>query len=263
MTGRRRTLTAGGRRLEYAWHGPGPSAAPTLVFLHDGIGCVDTWRDFPSVLAAAVGCGALVFSRAGYGGSEPVPLPRPLDYLEEEGEVTLPDVLDAAGIRVAFLVGHSDGASISLLHASTARAVPRVRGLVLEAPHVFCEDITVEGIGRLREEYLQGDLRKRLARYQRGNVECAFWGWCRAWLDPGFRAWNIEDRLRTVTAPAMVIQGVDDPFGTLRQVDAIERGAGGTVRRLVLDRCGHTPHRERRDATLAAMAGFLRSLSDT
>jgi pimeloyl-ACP methyl ester carboxylesterase len=261
MAGDRFTVNAGGRRLECSWHGPGPSVAPTLVFLHDGIGCAGTWRDFPFALADAVGCGAFVYTRAGYGGSEPVPLPRPLDYLQEEGDSSLPEVLDAAGVREAFLVGHSDGGSIALLHASTPRSEPRVRGLLLEAPHVFCEQVTVEAIERVRGEYLRGELREKLARHHRGNVDCAFWGWCGAWLDPGFRAWNIEERLPAVTVPALVVQGEEDPFGTLRQVESIERRSGGPVRRLVLDRCGHAPHRERRDRTLAAMAGFIRALA--
>jgi len=255
-----RRLTAGGRRLEFAWYGPGPSEAPTLVFLHDGLGCAATWRDFPEVLARAAGFGALVYTRAGYGGSDPVPLPRPLDYLQREGDSTLGDVLDATGILEAYLVGHSDGASISLLHASTPRAVPRVRGLLLEAPHVFCEPVTAEGIERLKEEYRRGPLREKLARHHGRNLECAFRGWCDAWLDPAFRTWNIENRLPAVAAPALVVQGTDDPFGTLRQIDAIERGSGGPVRRLVLERCGHTPHREQRERTLAAMLAFLRSL---
>ncbi len=255
------TLFAGGDRLEFAWRGPGPEDAPTLVFLHDGTGCAATWRDFPETLARKTGCGALVYSRAGYGGSDPVPLPRPLTYMHREGFDVLPETLDAAGVREAFLVGHSDGGSIALLHASTRRALPRVRGLLLEAPHVFCEEITVRSIERTREEYLQGDLRTKLERYHGGNVDCAFWGWNRAWLDPGFRAWNIEDRLPEVTVPVLVVQGIDDPYGTLRQVDAIERGCGGPVRRCILPRCGHSPHRECRESTLAEMAAFVRGLA--
>ncbi|MBI5904668.1 MAG: alpha/beta hydrolase [Deltaproteobacteria bacterium] len=249
---------AGGRSIEYAWHGPGPADAATLVFLHDGIGCAATWRDFPAALGRETGCGALVYSRAGYGGSDPVPLPRPLTYMHEEGFSGLPELLDALGVREAFLVGHSDGGSISLLHASTPRSRPRVRALLLEAPHVFCEEITVRSIEKARDEYLRTDLPARLARYHGANVECAFWGWNRAWLDPGFLEWNIEWCLPGVTVPALVVQGTEDPYGTMRQVEAIERRSGGPVRRLVLDRCGHTPHRERREATLAAMAAFVR-----
>lgn len=255
------TLLAGGHRLEVAWHGPGPDAAPTLVFLHEGLGCVAMWRDFPAALAAATGCGALVYSRLGYGGSDPVPLPRPLRYMHDEGLVELPRVLDAAGVTSAFLVGHSDGGSIALVHASTPGASPRVRGLLLEAPHVFCEDCSVRSIERARDEYERGDLRARLARHHGDNVDGAFWGWNRAWLDPGFRAWNIEEYLPAIAAPALVIQGEGDPYGTLAQVDAIEAGSGGQVERLILDRCGHSPHREQPERTLAQMADFIRRRS--
>jgi pimeloyl-ACP methyl ester carboxylesterase len=262
MPGNSLTLAAGGCRLECSWHGPGPEDAPTLVFLHDGLGCAGTWRDFPSDLAREVGCGALVYSRAGYGASDPVPLPRPIDYLEREGYFTLQEVLDAARVRTAFLVGHSDGGTIALLHASIPGSAPRVRGLLLEAPHVFCEGITVRAIQEMCGEYLHGGLRDRLARYQGGNVDCAFQGWSGAWLDPRFRSWNVEGRLEAVTVPVLVMQGRDDPFGSLRQVDAIERGCGGPVRRIVFGRCGHTPHRDRREQTLAAMASFVQGLLD-
>jgi pimeloyl-ACP methyl ester carboxylesterase len=262
MRARTETLFADGRRVECAWHGPGPGEAPTLVFLHDGIGCAATWRDFPEALARDTGCGAFVYSRAGYGGSDPVPLPRPLTYMHDEGWIALPGILDAAGIRTAFLVGHSDGGSIALLHASTPRSLPRVRGLLLEAPHVFCEEITVRSIEQARREYLHGDLREKLARYHGGNVDCAFWGWNGAWLDPGFRAWNIEERLPSVQVPVLVVQGADDPYGTLLQVESIERQCGGPVRRCLLAECGHTPHRERRAPTLSAMSAFLREFPE-
>lgn len=256
------TLVAGGRVIEYTLHGPRPGDAPTLVFLHDGIGCAATWRDFPAALSRATGCGAFVYSRAGYGGSDPVPLPRPLTYMHQEGFTGLPGILDAAGVVEAFLVGHSDGGSIALLHAATPRAFPRVRGLLLEAPHVFCEEITVRSIEKSRDEYLHGDLRAKLERYHGGNVDCAFWGWNRAWLDPGFRAWNIEEHLSAVKAPVLVVQGTDDPYGTLLQLEAIERKCGGRVHRCVLERCGHTPHREQRERTLSSMAAFVRELRE-
>lgn len=255
------TVVAGGRRIEFAWHGPGPGDAPTLVFLHDGIGCIATWRDFPAALARETGCGALVYSRAGYGGSDPVALPRPLTYMHDEGFAGLPEILDATGVRKAFLVGHSDGGSIALIHSSTPRAIPRVRGLLLEAPHVFCEDATVRAIEKARDEYVSGDLRARLERHHGGNVDCAFWGWNLAWLNPGFREWNIEKYLPAVTVPVLVVQGLDDPYGTLRQVEAIERQCGGPVRRLVLDRCGHSPHRDQRERTFSDMAAFVRGFS--
>jgi len=255
------TLVADGHRLEYGWHGPGPEQATTLVFLHHGIGCASTWRDFPAALAAATGCGALVYSRAGYGASDAVTLPRPLTYMHHEGLVVLSQVLDAAGVRDAILVGHSDGGSIALLHASTPEAAPRVRGLALEAPHVFVEDCSVRAIESSRHDFLTGDLRPRLERRHGVNVDCAFWGWNRAWLDPGFRAWNIEAFLPSVSVPVLVVQGLDDPFGTLAQVDAIQRGCAGPVERCVLERCGHAPHRDRPEPTLDAMAAFIGRLA--
>jgi pimeloyl-ACP methyl ester carboxylesterase len=245
-------LVAGGHRLEAAWFGPPPDAAPTLVFLHEGLGSVSAWREFPAALADATGCGALVYSRRGYGTSEPVVPPRPLTYMHDEAEL-LPDVLDACGVQDAILVGHSDGGSIAILHAGAPSASPRVRGLVLEAPHVFVEDVSVDSIARARAEYESGDLRARLARHH-ADVDGAFWGWNRAWLDPQFRAWNIEASLPRIRVPILVIQGADDPYGTLAQVDAVERGAGAPVRRLVLDGCGHAPHRDRPAETKTAMA---------
>lgn len=255
------TVVAGGRRIEIAWHGPGPADAPTLVFLHDGIGCVATWRDFPAALARETGCGALVYSRAGYGGSDPVSLPRPLTYMHDEGFDTLPEILDAAGVRTAFLVGHSDGGSIALLHTSTPRAHPRVHGLLLEAPHVFVEDTTIRAIENARDEFVGGGLRAKLQRHHGANVDCAFWGWNLAWLNPGFREWNIEKYLTAVTVPVLVVQGLDDPYGTPLQVDAIERQCGGQVGRHIFEGCGHSPHRDRRESTLSTMAAFVREIS--
>jgi pimeloyl-ACP methyl ester carboxylesterase len=250
-------VVAGGHRLEYAWHGPLPEEAPTLVFLHEGLGCVGMWRDFPREVAAAAGCGALVFSRWGYGKSDPVTPPRPLRYMHDEGLVTLPEVLAATRVRDAILVGHSDGASIAIVHAGSG-AAERVRALVLEAPHVFCEEISVRSIAAAKEAFTHGDLRARLARHHGGNVDGAFWGWNGVWLDPGFRAWNIEEYVPHVRVPSLVVQGEDDEYGTLAQVDAIERGAGASVERLVLPACGHAPHRDQPEKTRDAIVNFVR-----
>ena len=250
-------LVAAGRRLEYAWHGPGPDAAPTLVFLHEGLGSLSAWRDFPARLAAATGCGALVYSRAGYGGSDPVPLPRPLRFMHEEALLSLPEVLRAAAVRDAVLVGHSDGASIALIHAG-AGASTVVRALALEAPHVFVEDLTVRSIATAAESFTTGGLRRKLERHHGANVEVAFWGWNRAWLDPGFRSWNIEEYLPGVRVPVLAVQGAQDEYGTLRQLDAIEAGCAAPVQRLVLEGCGHAPHRDQPARTLAAMAEFVK-----
>jgi pimeloyl-ACP methyl ester carboxylesterase len=255
-------LAAGGRRLEYVWHGPGPASAPTLVFLHEGLGCVTRWRDFPEQVAAAAGCGALVYSRAGYGGSDRNPPPWGPRFLHREALV-LPEVLDAAGVREAVLVGHSDGGSIALIHAGATEPAgktpppPCLHSLVLLAPHVFCEDVTLASIRAAVEAYRHDDLRERLERHHGANVDDAFLGWSGAWLDPAFREWTIEDSLPGVRVPALVVQGADDPFGTLRQLDAIEAGCRGGVRRLVLAECGHAPHRDQPEATLHAVADFV------
>jgi pimeloyl-ACP methyl ester carboxylesterase len=251
----RADVTVQAQRLETEWIGPPPDAAPTLVFLHEGLGCLAAWRGFPARLAAATGCGALVYSRAGYGGSDAVTLPRPLDYMEQEGRTTLPELLATLGVRRPVLVGHSDGASIALVAAGSGLAVAAV---IAEAPHVVCEDVAVASVAKARDAFMAGDLRVRLGRYHGGNVDVAFWGWAGAWSDPRFKAWSIEAVLPRVTAPVLVIQGDADPYGTLRQVERIEAGCPGPVRRLVLAGCGHTPHRERAEETLAAMTGFVR-----
>jgi pimeloyl-ACP methyl ester carboxylesterase len=252
-------IVAGGHRLEAAWHGPRPDAAPTLVLLHEGLGCVAMWRDWPARLAAASGLGVLVYSRWGYGGSEPITPPRPLTYMHDEGEHTLPELLDAAGVRRAVLVGHSDGGSIALIHAGTPRAQPRIAGSALLAAHVFCEELSVTSIAAARDAFTGGDLRPRLARFHGANVDGAFWGWNRAWLDPAFRRWNLEEYLPRIAAPLLVIQGEDDAYGTLAQVDAIVAGARTATTRLVLPGCGHAPWRERPDETTRAVVDFALS----
>jgi pimeloyl-ACP methyl ester carboxylesterase len=245
-------LPVGDATLEILWHGPDAAAAPTLVFLHEGLGCAAMWRDVPAALAGATGCGALVYSRAGYGGSSPVPpAARPTSYLVDEARA-LPALLDALRVERAILVGHSDGASIALA-ARDARILARV----VEAPHTFVEELTLASIRRAREDYERGDLRARLARWHGDNVDGAFRGWNGMWLDPGFAAWSIVDLLPTTTGPLLAIQGRDDPYGTLAQLDVLAERCPGPVERLVLDGCGHTPHRDRRAEVLAAMRDFV------
>ncbi len=241
--------------LEYAKI-DGPSEAPTLVFLHEGLGSVSTWRDFPAAVAARTNCPALVYSRGGYGRSDPVPLPRPLTYMHDEAFEVLPRVVEHFGLGRVVLIGHSDGGSIALLYASTESGRSRVDGLVLEAPHVFCEAISVEAIERARAAYREGDLRAKLARHHE-HVDVAFWGWNGAWLDPEFLHWNLESHLARVVAPTLVVQGREDPYGTLDQVRAIAEGVTGPVQELVLGACGHAPHRDARDETLEAIATFV------
>lgn len=252
-------LKAGGHELEYTWFGPTPGEAATLVFLHEGLGCVSMWRDFPEQVAAATGCGVLVYSRAGYGSSDPVALPRDISFMHTEALDTLPQVLEATSVRDAILVGHSDGGSIALIYAGSRRA-ERVRGLVLEAPHVFVEDISIESITRAAENYRSGDLKERLRRYHGDNVECAFWGWNNVWLDPAFRSWNIEEYLPHIDVPVLVIQGESDEYGTMRQVEAIESGCSSPVESVRLNDCGHSPHRDRPEKVLEEIVSFVRKI---
>lgn len=247
-----------GRRLETTWWGPGPDQAPTLVLLHEGLGCVALWRDFPARLAEATGCGVFAWSRFGYGKSAPVGLPRPLTYMHEEALAVLPRVLDAAGIRHAVLVGHSDGASIATIHAG-GREDFRVRGLVLIAPHFFVEEISLASIAAAREAYEQGNLRAKLARHHE-NVDVAFRGWNGAWLDPGFRAWDITEYLAYIRVPILLLQGTADPYGTGAQVQAAERETYCPVDTVLLEGVGHAPHLEAPEPTLGAIAGFTRHL---
>lgn len=250
------SLVIGGQRLEIAWHGPAPEDAPTLVFLHEGLGCVAMWRDFPAKLAAATGCGALVYSRLGYGRSDACVLPRPVRFMHDEALNVLPRLLAAAGIHECVLVGHSDGGSIALIYAGGTAAEP-LRGVIAEAPHVFCEEVTVCAIRKAKESYERGDLRQRLMRYHGANTDCAFYGWSDTWLRPDFLGWNLEAYLPRIRVPMLVVQGENDEYGTPAQVDAIARQAGGEVEVMMLPRCGHAPHREQEAVTLQAMAQFI------
>lgn len=261
MTARDRTgrLNVDGVALEYAWTGPAPEDAPTLVLLHEGLGCVALWKDFPERLAEATGLGVMAYSRRGYGGSDPVDVPRPLTYMHDEGLEILPKLLDAAEIRSTILVGHSDGASIAIVNAGGVRD-PRVRGLVLMAPHVFNEELSVNSIREARDAYDNGPLREQLARYHGDNVDCAFRGWNRAWLDPGFLAWNIEEYLPGIEIPCLLIQGEDDQYGTVKQVEAIRQQVAGPVELLMLPDCRHSPQRDQLEKTLSAIARFTESL---
>jgi pimeloyl-ACP methyl ester carboxylesterase len=248
-------LRIDGRRLECRWIGPGPGEAPTIVFLHEGLGSVSTWRDFPDALAAETGCGALVYSRAGYGRSDPVDLPRPVRFMHDEAEV-LARIVETAGLRDVVLVGHSDGASIALI-AAGRRAIPGLRALVLEAPHVFAEPSGLESIARIADTYRTTNLGDRLARHHGANVDVAFWGWNRVWLDADFRAWNIEEFLPGIAVPSLVIQGESDEYGSWAHVESIQRHSPAPVHTLALPNCGHAPHAEQRGATLEAMARFI------
>jgi pimeloyl-ACP methyl ester carboxylesterase len=245
-------LTLEGRSIEYRIWGTRTSA-PDLVLLHEGLGSAALWRDFPARLAEATGTRVLAWSRFGYGRSSSIVLPRRPDYLHVEAREWLPRVLDALEVQDCVLFGHSDGASIALIHAADRPS--RVRGLVLLAPHVKVEEITLAGIAAARDAYVNRDLRARLAKWH-DDVDGAFLGWNDLWLDASFRDWNIEALVRDVDVPIVAIQGRDDEYGTVEQVESIRRHHPRT-KVLVLDGCGHAPQRDRPDEVIAATVRCL------
>ena len=248
-------LQLGQQKLEYRMIGPRPDAAPTIVMLHEGLGCVGLWGDFPDKLAQATGCGVFVYSRAGYGKSSPVKLPRPLSYMHDEARETLPCLLDEIGFQRGLLLGHSDGASIAAIYAGSKQD-RRVGGLVLMAPHFFTEDPGIKSIEEARQAYEAGDLRARLARWH-ADVDNAFKGWNGAWLDPDFRQWDITEFLAYIRVPMLIVQGEDDQYGTVKQIEAAERECYCPVEVALLPKVKHSPQREAPEATLQAIADFV------
>lgn len=250
-------LTADGKALEYACFGPAPEAAPTIVLLHEGLGCLALWRDFPQRVSKATGFGVMAFSRAGYGQSDPAALPRPLDYMTHEAVTVLPQVLDAVGFRRGVLMGHSDGATIAAIYGGTV-SDQRVRGLILMAPHFFTEDSGLAEIAKARDAYKAG-LRERMAKYHR-DPDNAFRGWNDAWLDPAFRDWNVADVIDYLRIPVLAIQGRDDQYGTLAQIEEVERRSYAPVELVALSDCRHAPHHDQREALLQEVSGFCTRL---
>jgi pimeloyl-ACP methyl ester carboxylesterase len=231
---------------------PGTADATPLVLLHEGLGSVGLWREFPAALHEATGRRLIAFSRYGHGGSAPPPRPRTPAFFHEEALEVLPALLDALDVPPEpVLLGHSDGASIAVIHAANRP----VSGLVLLAPHVFVEEITVAAIADTREEYLSGGLRERMGRHH-DDPDAAFWGWCNVWLDPAFRTWHLDDEAASVTAPTLLIQGAEDPYGSLEQLSRIEAGVRGPVQRLVLGG-GHSPHLEHPQQVVQAIDRWL------
>lgn len=252
-------IEAAGQKLEVRRIEAAVPGGPTLVFLHEGLGCAAMWHDFPDKLCAATGRAGLIYSRRGYGASGAVsPLPRPFRFMHDEAFTVLPAVMDAAELSRVILVGHSDGASIALLHAAQRKS--RVRGVAVLAPHVFVEERTVQSIARIGEEFRTTDLRARLARYHGENVDGAFWGWNGVWLNPAFRAWNIENDLVRIQAPLCAIQGDSDEYGTQAQIEAIQKYVRAPVETHMLAGCGHSPQRDQPEATLSALTAFVKKV---
>lgn len=253
--GRAFTQPAAGRMLECVMlNEEAASNAAPLVFLHEGLGSVSMWRDFPAGVAAAADRRTLVYSRYGYGQSDILEEPFDTGYMHDEGSVALPGLLDSLGMEKPVLVGHSDGASIALLHAGLSGR--EVSGLVLLAPHVFVEQISVTSIAKIGELFDRTDMAEKLARHHRDPVR-TFRGWNDIWLHPAFRDWNIEDCLPAIDCPVLVIQGEDDEYGSGEQVQAIERSVSGPCTTLMLPNCGHSPHRDQRETVLRAVSDFV------
>jgi pimeloyl-ACP methyl ester carboxylesterase len=251
-------LTVGAAHLEYRMIGPPPENAPVIVMLHEGLGSAGLWGDFPEKLQAATGAGVFAYSRAGYGHSTPVKLPRPLDYMHFEALDVLPKLLDKIGFRRGLLLGHSDGASIAAIYAGSHQD-HRVQGLVLIAPHFIVEDISVTSIAEIKTAYETTSLKEKLARWHK-DVDNAFYGWNGAWLDPKFRDWDISEYLAYIRVPVAILQGVDDQYGTMRQVDIAGEECYCPVDVTVVPGAGHQPHREAPEATLNAITEFANAV---
>lgn len=252
MKSHRNQVIAAGKRLETLWIQPAHPGT-TIVMLHEGLGSIALWKDFPERLAERTGCGVLVYSRYGHGNSDKLLEKRPVEFMHYEGEVVLLEVLDKLGIHRPILLGHSDGGSIALIFA---RKYPEaVRGLILEAPHVFVEDLSIASITQAKVLYETTDFPARLGRYH-AHVAATFWGWNDIWLDPNFRSWNIEAYLPAIRCPILCIQGEQDEYGTIAQVKAIQAAVPSTDI-LMLPGCKHSPHRDQPDKTLAAIVEFV------
>ena len=250
-----REILIDGKRLETLLLSSAANA-PTIVMLHEGLGSIAMWKDFPEQLAQATGFGVLVYSRYGHGKSERLAEKRSVDFMHHEAKVVLPELLRQFEIQQPILLGHSDGASITIIYAGTRPQ--QVRALILEAPHVFVEDVSIQSIANMRTQFESTDLPQKLARYH-DHVEEVFRGWNNIWLDPDFRQWNIEEYLAPITCPVLVIQGQNDEYGTLAQVQAIQRLIPATQTR-ILPRCGHSPHRDHQALTIQTIAKCVSAL---
>ncbi|MGE0629569.1 MAG: alpha/beta fold hydrolase [Hyphomicrobiaceae bacterium] len=244
------------QRLDYRWVGPAPDSAPTVVMLHEGLGCQALWGDLPDRLAAATGLGVMAYSRVGYGSSSPKPLPWAFDYMHTEAQDVLPRVLDAVGFKRGVLIGSSDGASIATIYAGSVED-HRVCGLVLVAPHFIVEDETAAGARAAKAAFEAGDLRAKLER-RHDNVEIAFYGWNQKWTDPEFkRSWDITEYLPYIRVPIRILQGENDEYATVRQLRLAEQECLCPVEATLLPGLGHSIHREAPELCTAEMAAFI------
>lgn len=246
-------ISVQGHRLEYELIPSADTAAPVIVFLHEGLGSLSLWRDFPRRVVETTGCPALVYSRYGYGQSDPLTAPRRIDFMHDEGLKTLPELLDKLKIEKPILFGHSDGASIAIIYAGGSRRP--LSGLIVMAPHVLVENVSVKSIRAAKKAYDTTDLRDKLARYH-ADPDSAFRGWNDAWLSPEFLKWNIEEYLSGISCPVLAIQGQRDEYGTMDQIDRIVRQVSN-AEALKLAECRHSPHRDQPERVLEAVARFV------
>lgn len=255
-------IKAGGRRLAVQQLRPERSnAGPTLVFLHEGLGCIAMWKEFPAALCARLGLEGVAYDRWGHGLSEPLDRPRRVRYLHEEALIVLPELLTELRIARPILIGHSDGGSIALLYAAAFPQAPAA--VVTEAAHVFVEEVTLAGIRATVAAYATGKLAPRLARHHGDKTDRLFRAWAERWLSPEFRDWNIEAELPKIACPTLVLQGEDDEYGTPAQVTAIVERLAGPAEGVLLPDCGHVPHHQARAEVLELVARFLaRHLAD-
>lgn len=252
-------LVVDGVTLEYACYGPAPDQAPTIILLHEGLGCVALWRDFPQQVADQTGMGVFVWSRQGYGQSDPADLPRPVDFMTHEAVDVLPKVLAQIGFQRGILFGHSDGATIAAIYAGSI-SDHRVRGLVLMAPHFFTEPGGLAAIEQARNDFASGDMKAKMGKYHR-DPEATFCGWNDVWLDLAFKDWNVAEVIDYLRIPVLAIQGREDQYGTLAQIEEIESRIYSPVDVEILDDCKHAPHFEQPQKTLAAVAEFAKRLA--
>ena len=251
-------LHIGSSDLEYRMIGPTPDQAPTIVMLHEGLGSVGLWGDFPDRLQAVTNVCVFAYSRAGYGASTPAKLPRRVDYMHIEALDVLPKLLEQIGFRRGLLLGHSDGASIAAIYAGGV-ADHRVRGVGMIAPHFIVEDISVRSIEEIKQVFETTSLKAKLARWH-SDVDNAFYGWNDAWLDPKFRSWDISEYLAYIRVPVAIVQGADDQYGTIRQVEIAKEECYCPLDVTVIPGTGHSPHRDAPEATLNAISEFARSI---
>ena len=251
-------LKSNGKSLEYSCFGPSPDRAPTILLLHEGLGCVALWRDFPAKLAKASGFGVMAYSRAGYGQSDPADLPRPLDYMTREAVDSLPQLIAAAGLQQIILLGHSDGASIAAIYGGSVED-HRVRGLILMAPHFFTEDMGLASIAEAKVAYENTNLSNRMGKYH-NNPDNAFYGWNDSWLHADFKNWNITDVIDYIRVPVLAIQGREDQYGTTAQIEALKAQLYAPLETELLENCQHTPFLEQPDLTLRSITNFCTRL---